>query len=63
MKQGKPDYAKAMCSLAKCRLEENNNAEARRLFIQAPPYMQECDPSRDVVENAIRQLSAMEGTR
>jgi Tfp pilus assembly protein PilF len=59
----KPDYAKAMCNLAKCRLEENNNAEAKRLFVEALPYMQEYDPNRDVVENAIRQLSAMEGAR
>ena len=59
----KPDYAKAMCNLAKCRLEEDNNAEAKRLFVEALPYMQEYDLNRAIVENAIRQLSAMEGAR
>jgi tetratricopeptide (TPR) repeat protein len=57
----KPDYAKAICNLAKCRLEENNNAEAKRLFTEALPYIEDYDPTRAVVENAIRELSAMEG--
>ncbi len=56
----KPDYAKALCNLANCFLHEKNDAEAKRLFTEALKYLPDYDPSRPIVENAVRELSAQQ---
>jgi len=56
----KPDYAKALANLAKCRLEEQNYAEAKRLFSEALRCMDEYDPNRKTLEDVVHELSSME---
>ncbi len=55
----KPDYAKAFSNLAKCRIEEDNLAEAARLYKEALRCMDSYDPDRAHIESILQRIAAM----
>ena len=56
----RPNYVNALGNLAKCRIEERNYPEAKRLFSEALRCMDAYDPNRKAVEDVVRELSSME---
>ena len=56
----KPNYAKAYANLAKCKLEMEQLAEARQLFVKSIHYAEPDDPTRPQLENIIQQIDALQ---